>query len=319
MKLPTLDQLELASAEVYRHMSPSPQLQWPLLSERLGCDLWVKHENHNPTGAFKVRGGLVYIDRLITREPGIRGVVTATRGNHGQSIAFATARHGLHCVVVVPEGNNPDKNLAMQALGAELVVHGRDFEEAVARAQQLARERGLHRVPSFHPDLIQGVASYSLELLQHRPDLRRVYVPIGLGSGICGMVCARNALALDTEIVGVVSANADAYARSMVAGRAVSSDSADTLADGMAVRIPNEQALAIMRDNVARIVTVTDQEILAAMRDLFTDTHNVSEGAGAAALAALASEAQLNREQSVGVILSGGNVDRVLYATALAL
>ena len=194
MRLPDLATLERTAAQVYQHMQPSPQIQWPLLSKRCGADVWVKHENHNPTGAFKVRGGLVYLNNLHKRNPEIRCIVTATRGNHGQSIAFAAAQLGLECVVVVPRGNNPDKNLAMQALGAELIVHGRDFDEAVPYAQEIASARGAHRIPSFHEDLVCGVATYSLELLRARPGLQRVYVPIGMGSGICGMICARNAL-----------------------------------------------------------------------------------------------------------------------------
>jgi threonine dehydratase len=317
MNLPTLDELEQAARLVYGDMQPSPQLQWPLLSERCGCDVWVKHENHNPTGAFKVRGGLVYLDGLCRREPDTGGIVTATRGNHGQSVAFAAARHGLGTVIVVPRGNNPEKNLAMQALGAELVVHGADFDEAVPYAAELAAERGLHRMPSFHMDLVRGVASYSLELLQNQPDLDRVYVPIGLGSGICGMICARNALGLATEIVGVVSSAADCYARSLAAGECVSTESASTLADGMAVRVPSPDALAIMQGNVSRVVQVDDDEILAAMRYYFTDAHTMAEGAAAAPLAALLKEREFNAGHKVGLVLSGANVDRSLYAKAL--
>ena len=215
--LPGLPALEAAAGLVYRHLQASPQLCWPLLSERCECEVWVKHENHNPTGNFKVRGGLVYMQRLRERLPDCGGVVTATRGNHGQSVAFAAGVTGLKAVIVVPEGNNPDKNRAMQALGAELVVHGKDFDESRPHVAQVAEERGFHPLPAFHSDLVEGVASYSLELLRAQPDLERVFVPIGLGSGICGMVCARNALGLDTEIVGVVSEQADCYARSLAA------------------------------------------------------------------------------------------------------
>lgn len=317
MNLPSLAELDKAADLVYRSMSPSPQLHWPLLSARCGCEVWVKHENHNPTGAFKVRGGLVYMDRLRQRAPDLSELVTATRGNHGQSVAFAAGRLGLNCVVVVPEGNNPDKNLAMASLGAELVVHGRDFDDSAQHARSLAAERGLHQIPSFHMDLVAGVASYSLELLRSQPDLSRVYVPVGLGSGICGMICARNALGMSTEIVGVVSTAADAYARSFAAGHCVSTESADTLADGMAVRVPNPEALALMLDNVERIVAVTDEEVVAAMGHYFSDTHNVAEGAGAAPLAALLRESERNRGCRVGLVLSGGNVDRALYRRAL--
>jgi threonine dehydratase len=318
VKLSGLAELETAARIVYEHMQASPQLQWPLLNERCGCDLWVKHENHNPTGAFKVRGGLVYLQRLTQAEPSAQGLVTATRGNHGQSIAFAAAKSGLRSVVVVPQGNNPDKNRAMAALGAEVVVHGADFDAAVPRAQTLAEEAGLHRMPSFHKDLVEGVASYGLELLRAVPDLQRIYVPIGLGSGICGMVYARNALGLDTEIVGVVSTQADCYARSLAAGECISTPTADTLADGIAVRVPSPAALQIMLGNVARIVAVTDAQIIAAMAALFADTHNVAEPAGAAPLAALLQEKALNKGQKVAIVLSGGNVDSQLFSTALA-
>lgn len=318
MHFPSLSDLEKASTLIYQSLLPSPQLHWPLLSEDCGCEVWVKHENHLPTGAFKVRGGLVYIKRLRQREPKLAGLVTATRGNHGQSVAFAAGREGIRSLIVVPEGNNPEKNLAMQALGAELVVHGRDFDEASQHAAALAEKQGLHRIPSFHIDLVSGVASYALELLQSQPDLRRIYVPIGLGSGICGVICARNALGLATEIVGVVSDAADCYALSLAAGHCVSTQSANTLADGMAVRVPNPDALAMMLGNVARIVTVTDAEVLAAMSQYFTSTHNIAEGAGAAPLAALCKERDANTGDKVGLILSGGNADRALYQKVLA-
>jgi threonine dehydratase len=318
MQLPTLSELEDASKLVYQSLLPSPQLHWPLLGELCGCEVWVKHENHLPTGAFKVRGGLVYLNRLRHREPDLTGLVTATRGNHGQSVAFAGGREGFRSTIVVPEGNNPEKNRSMQALGAELVIHGRDFDEASQYAQQLSKDQGLHRIPSFHIDLISGVASYALELLQSQPDLRRLYVPIGLGSGICGVICARNALGLETEIVGVVSDAADCYALSLAAGRCVSTVSANTLADGMAVRVPNPEALELMLGNVSRIVRVTDQEVLTAMSQFFTATHNIAEGAGAAPLAALCKEREQNVGAKVGLILSGGNVDRALYKEVLA-
>lgn len=317
MALPGLAELESAARQVYRHMLPSPQINWPLLDARSGCEVWVKHENHNPTGAFKVRGGLVYVENLKQAEPDLEGIVSATRGNHGQSLAYACAIHGVRPVIVVPEGNSPDKNRAMQALGAELVIHGKDFDEAVPHAATLAEQQGLHRVPSFHMDLVRGVASYSLELLQAQPDLERVYVPIGLGSGICGMIAARNALGLDTEIVGVVSSNADAYALSLENRAIHNTDSAETLADGLAVRTPNPEAFAIMRDHIDRMVRVDDTEVLAAMACLFEDTHNVSEGAGAAALAALLHEKESNAGAKVGVVLSGGNVGSDLFRSAL--
>jgi threonine dehydratase len=318
MLLPSLNELDATAAQVYQYMLPSPQLEWPLLSQRCGCELWVKHENHNPTGAFKVRGGLVYMQNLRDREPDAEGVVTATRGNHGQSVAFAARKFGLKAVIVVPEGNNPDKNRAMEALGAELIVHGKDFDESVPHAAQLAAERGLHRMPSFHMDLVRGVGTYSLELLRAQPELDRVYVPIGLGSGICGMICARNALGLNTEIIGVVSTEADCYAKSMEAGECVQTGSADTMADGVAVRVPSPDALEIMLDNVARVVKVDDASIISAMGHLFSDTHNIAEGAGAAPLAAALQERDGNRGDRVGIVLSGGNIDSERYRSVLA-
>jgi threonine dehydratase len=318
MLLPTLADLDAAAEQVYEYMLPSAQINWPLLSQRCGCEVWVKHENHNPTGAFKVRGGITYLSSLLRREPGLRGVVTATRGNHGQSVAHAAGLHGIRAVVVVPEGNNPEKNAAMEALGAEVIIHGHDFDEAVPHAQQLAREQHLYPMPSFHMDLVCGVASYSLELLRAKPALERVYVPIGLGSGICGMICARNALGLKTEIVGVVSDAADCYARSLESGQVTVTQSANTLADGMAVRTPSDEALQIMLPNLARIVRVSDDQVLAAVGHYFRDTHNIAEGAGAAGLAALIHEREQNRGKAVGVILSGGNIDAALYRRALA-
>ncbi|AEF20767.1 MULTISPECIES: threonine dehydratase [Pseudomonas] len=296
----------------------TPQFAWPLLAERLGCEVWVKHENHTPTGAFKVRGGLVYVDQLMRREPGISGLISATRGNHGQSMALAARKAGLPIVIVVPEGNAREKNAAMAALGAEVIEHGRDFDAARARAAELAVQRGLHFVPSLHPDLIRGVATYALELFEAAPPLKRIYVPIGLGSGICGVIRTRDLLGLDTEVVGVVSAAADAYAQSFAAGRIICTDSADTIADGMACRMPQPEALEIIRAGAARIVRVDDDEIRRAMRIYHEDTHNLAEGAGAAALAALIQEREINRGERAAVVLSGANVDRAALAAILA-
>ncbi len=295
----------------------TPQFAWPLLAERLGCEVWVKHENHTPTGAFKVRGGLVYLDQLMRREPGISGLISATRGNHGQSMALAARKAGLPIVIVVPEGNAREKNAAMAALGAEVVEHGRDFDAARARAAELAVQRGLHFVPSLHPDLIRGVATYALELFEAAPPLKRIYVPIGLGSGICGVIRTRDLLGLDTEVIGVVSAAADGYAQSFAAGRIICTDSADTIADGMACRMPQPEALEIIRAGAARIVRVDDDEIRQAMRIYHEDTHNLAEGAGAAALAALIQEREINRGERAAVVLSGANVDRAALAAIL--
>ena len=316
--LPTLADLEAAAALVYQVMPPTPQYRWPLLEARCGCEVWVKHENHTPAGAFKVRGGIVYFDRLARATPRVAGVVTATRGNHGQSVGLAARRHGIPAVVVVPHGNSREKNAAMRALGVERIEEGHDFQAASDAAARIAAERGWHRMPSFHPLLVAGVGTYALELLRAAPALDVVYVPIGLGSGLCGLLAAREALGLATEIVGVVSAGAPAYALSLAAGEAVSHDVTTTLADGMACRTPNADALALMRGRVARVVEVTDDEVAAAMRALFTDTHNVAEGGGAAGLAALWKERERMRGRRAAVVLSGGNVDAEVYAGVLA-
>ncbi len=314
---PTRPQLEAAAELVYRTMTPTAQIRWPLLGMRCGCEVWVKHENHTPTGAFKIRGGLVYMDDLVRRRPDVPGVIAATRGNHGQSVAFAARDHGVAAVIVAPQGNSPAKNKAMRAYGAELIEHGDDFNAALDYAMALADERGLHMMGSYHDILVRGVASYSLELLSAAPELDVFYVPIGLGSGICGAIAARDALNLKTRIVGVVSENAAAYALSFEAQKPVSTNSADTFADGVAVRVPNPDALDVILKGVERVVAVSDHEILAAMGHYFDDTHNIAEGAGAAPLAALLQEREAMRGKSVGLVLSGGNLDRDLYMRAL--
>jgi threonine dehydratase len=303
---------------VHRVVPPTPQYCWPLLSRRLGAELWVKHENHTPIGAFKLRGGIVYLDGLKRREPNIRGVLTATRGNHGQSIAYAATRLGLAATVVVPHGNSVEKNRAMASFGARLVEEGHDFQAAYEYAQGLAERQGLHLVRAYDRSLVRGVASYGLELFRTVPDLDTVYVPIGQGSGISGVIAAREALGLGAEIVGVVAANAPAYALSIAAGRPVATNSADTIADGLAVRVPDAAALEFIRRWAARIVTVSEDEIRRAMRILFTDTHNAAEGAGAAALAAALQERGRLAGKRVAVIQSGGNIDRALFAQVMA-
>ncbi|HEY2067384.1 MAG TPA: threonine dehydratase [Gemmatimonadaceae bacterium] len=317
LDLPTLADLEAAAALVYEVMPPTPQRRWPLLDARCGCDVWVKHENHATSGAFKVRGGIVYFDALAHATPRVAGVVSATRGNHGQSVGLAARRHGIPAAIVVPHGNSREKNAAMRALGVELIEAGRDFQESSEIAQRIADERGWHRIPSFHRLLVAGVGTYGLELLRAVPTLDVVYVPIGLGSGLSGVLAAREALGHPGEVVGVVSAGAPAYARSLARGEAVSCDVTTTLADGMACRTPNADALAMMQGRVDRIIEVTDEEIAAAMRALFTDTHNVAEGAGAAALAALLQDGQSMQGRSAGVVLSGGNVDAEVYREVL--
>ena len=314
----SLQDVENAAAVVHAAMPPTPQYAWPLLMKRTGSEVWVKHENHTPTGAFKVRGGLVYMDRLKRTQPAVAGVISATRGNHGQSIALAAARAGIAVTIVVPLGNSVEKNAAMRAFGAVLVEAGHDFDAAREVAMRLAAERGLSMVPSFHRDLVCGVATYALELFRSAPALDTVYVPIGLGSGICGTIAVRDALGLSTRVVGVVSTEAPAYALSFAAGKVVPTNSADTMADGMAVRGPDAEALDIILKGAERIVQVSDVEIGAAMRAYYEDTHQLTEGAGAAALAALLQERDRFTDRKVGLILSGGNIDRPVYLRTLA-
>jgi threonine dehydratase len=313
----TLEELDQAAAVVYEAMPATPQRRWPLLDARAGASVWVKHENHTPIGAFKIRGGLVYVDALAAGPVPVRGLVAATRGNHGQSIAFAARRRGIPAALVVPHGNSPGKNRAMQALGAELIVEGDDFQAALEAAGRIADARGWHLVPSFDPLLVRGVATYALELLRAVPALETLYVPIGLGSGICGALAARDALGLRTEIVGVVAASAPAYARSLALGHLVSHDAATRIADGMACRTPVAAALEWIRAGVSRVVEVGDDQIEAAMRALFDDTHNLAEGAGAAAVAAVLAEGPLVKGRSVGVVLTGGNLDRAAAVRVL--
>jgi threonine dehydratase len=308
-----LGQLERAQEVVGHAMPPTPAHTWPLLSQRLGATVVVKHENHTPTGAFKVRGGLVYVDRLKRERPTTAGLISATRGNHGQSLAFAASRYGLPVTIYVPRGNSIEKNRAMQAFGADLVEHGDDFQAAREEADRRAQASGLEMVPSFHPDLVLGVATYALELLRKAPDLDLLYVPIGQGSGICGCILARDLLGLKTEIIGVQSTLAPSYALSFAAGTIVTTETSNTLADGMATRIPDADAFAIIRKGASRIVQVTDDEIAAAIRVYWTDTHNLAEGAGAAPLAAAMQDRRNIRGKRVGLILSGGNIDFNLF------
>jgi threonine dehydratase len=308
-----LKQLERVHEIVGAAVPPTPAHAWPLLSERLGATAFVKHENHTPTGAFKVRGGLVYVDRLKRERPDTAGLISATTGNHGQSIAFAASRSGVPVTIYVPHGNSSEKNRAMQAFGAKLVEHGQDFQTAREEAGRHARLNGLEFVPSFHPDLVMGVATYALELLRKVPDLDLLYVPIGQGSGICGCILARDLLGLKTEIVGVQSTEAPSYALSFAAGTVVMTNSSNTLADGMATRSPDADAVAIICKGASRMVQVTDDEIRVAMRALWTDTHNLAEGAGAAALAAALQDKPKIRGKRVGLVLTGGNIDLDLF------
>jgi threonine dehydratase len=314
--LPTLDDIEAAARTVYAAMPATPQYCWPLLGECLGTEIWIKHENHTPVGAFKLRGGLVYFAHLVG-DSAIRGVVSATRGNHGQSVGLAARRHGLAARIVVPYGNSSEKNAAMRALGVELVEHGEDFQAAREYASRLASELGWHLLPSFHPLLVAGVATYALELLRAVGDLATVYVPIGLGSGICGMVAARDALGLQTEVVGVVSAHARAYALSFADRQAREAPVTTRLADGMACRTPQPEALEVIWRGVDRIVEVSDAEVAEAIRLIFSCTHNAAEGAGAAAVAAALQEKSRLAGRRIAAVLSGGNIDRTLFAEVL--
>ena len=314
----SLERLDQAARFLRPLLPATPQIAWPLLGQRFGAEIWVKHENHLPTGAFKVRGGLVYAERLRRTAPGIAGVITATRGNHGQSVAYGAGRVGLRAVVVVPHGNSREKNAAMRALGAELVEVGHDFQAAREYAEREAGAQGLHLIPSWDPALVQGVASFGLELFRAVPDLDTVYVPIGMGTGITGAIAARDALGIRTRVVGVVAEGAPAYALSFERRAPVETERADTFADGIATRTPHPDALAMILAGAERIVRVSDAAIREAMRCYFSDTHQVAEGAGAAALAAVAGERERVRGKRIAVVLTGGNVDREVYAEVLA-
>ena len=317
-QLPTLDEMESAARLVYAHMPATPQYRWPLLEQAAGTEVWVKHENHTPVGAFKIRGGIVYLDELRRREPGCAGVVGATRGNHGQSMGFAARLAGVKAVVVVPHGNSREKNAAMRALGVELIEAGEDFKASCDFADGLAVERGLHRLPAFDVLLVRGVGTYAMEFLRGAAELDTVYVPVGMGTGICGMMAARDALGLKTKVVGVVSTGAPAYKLSFEAKRVVEHPVTTVLADGMACRSPHGDAVQAMAAGCERVVAVTDEEVAAAMRMLFSCTHNVAEGAGAASLAALLQDRDAMRGKRVGVVLCGGNVDADVFARVLA-
>jgi len=314
----SLEELDQAADFIHDFMPPTPQYNWPLLSQRAGADVWVKHENHTPIGAFKVRGGINYMHRLKDEQPCVSGVISATRGNHGQSIGFAANAVGMAAKILVPHGNNPEKNDAMRALGVDLIEHGNDFQAAAEHAATLAVSEGYHMIRSFHPWLVQGVASYGLELFRAVTELDAVFVAVGMGSGICSLITARNALGLKTRIYGVVAKNAPAYALSFREGQVINTETAETIADGVACRSPDEAALGIILDGAADIITVSDDDILDAMGHYLTDTHNMPEGAGAAPLAALLQRRDDFKGQRVGLIMSGGNADRDLIFRVLA-
>jgi threonine dehydratase len=312
-----LQELERAAELVHRVVPATPQYAWPKLGRRAGCTAWVKHENHTPTGAFKVRGGLVYLDRLCRVDPKIRGVISATRGNHGQSIAFAAARAGVPATILVPRANSADQNSAIAAFGARVIEFGGDFDEAKHEAFRVADAQGLHFVPSFHADLVLGVASYALELFRSVRELDAVYVGVGMGSGIAGLIVVRDLLGLKTDIIGVSAANAPATALSFAAGRVITTPSAKTFADGLATREPHANAIAAICHGAARVVTVSEEAIAEAVRIYFDDTHQVAEGAGAAALAALLQERERMANKNVALVLSGGNIERARFERIL--
>lgn len=314
----TLSELREAARSVHAIMQPTPQYAWPRLAEATGSRVWVKHENHTPTGAFKVRGGIIYMETVRSNGQPIKGVITATRGNHGQSVAFSAARNGIPATIYVPRGNAADQNSAMRAFGANVIEHGRDFDEAREECARLAAENGLHFIPSFHRDLVKGVSTYALELFEAVPSLDAVYVPIGMGSGIVGLITARDLLGLKTEIIGVVARNAPAMALSFQAGHPVPTATARTFADGVATRQPNKEAVAIIHRGAARIVQVSEDEIAAGVRTYFQTTHQVVEGAGATPLAALLQEREQMRGKSVALVMTGSNIDAGVYERILS-
>jgi threonine dehydratase len=313
-----LEELRQAADAVHAVVAPTPLYAWPKLCNRLGCRVLVKHENHTPTGAFKVRGGLIYAQRLRQSQPKVTGLISATRGNHGQSIAFAAARSALQATIYVPHGNSPDQNSSIAGFGAKVVEFGRDFEEARQEAHRVANLEGLHFVPSYHRDLVLGVSSYALEIFQTARDLDAVYVSVGMGSGICGLIAMRDAMGLKTEIIGVCAAGAPATALSFAAGNVVVTAAANTFADGVATRNPDPQAIAAICRGAARIVKIEDDAIAEAVRIYYDDTHQVAEGAGAAPLGALIQECERMANKSVALVLSGGNIERARFSRVLA-
>lgn len=316
--LPTIDEVRVAAESVYRLMPATPQYRWPLLCERLGTDVWVKHENQTPISAFKARTAVVYTEQLLKRAPGTRRLITATRGNHGQSVALAAQRKKLECVIVVPHGNSVEKNAAMRAHGARLIEHGEDYQSALERAKEMAADSAYHLVPPYHRDILLGVATYWLELFTAVPNLDLAYVPIGMGSGVCSAAAVRNGLGLNTKLIGVVSDQAPTYALSIEQRRIVEAPALTVLADGLACRKGDDEALQVMLENVDHVVRVSDTEIASAMCAMFIDTHNVVEGAGAAGLAAAMKEAGELKDKRVALIATGGNVDHDVFARVLS-
>jgi len=315
--LPTIPEIQAAGELIYRFMRPTPQYAWPLLCERLNTEVWLKHENQTPIGAFKARSVMAYVDALMKREPATRGLITATRGNHGQSVALAARQFGIPATILVPLGNSREKNAAMRAQGGALIEYGADYQAARERAEELAAEQNLHMVQPFHYDIVRGVATYWLEFFQAVPKVEVAYVPIGMGSGICGAAAVRNGLDLKTRLVGVVSAHAPCFAQSFAQRKPVEAPVSTQIADGLACRKAEQEPLTHLLENVERIVTVTDDEVEAAMRHIFTDTHNVVEGAGAAGLAAAIKERDQLQGKRVALVATGANVDRDVFARVL--
>jgi threonine dehydratase len=316
--LPDRAAIESAAQFLATLVPPTPQYVWPQVAAAFGAEVWLKHENHTPIGAFKARSAAMYFHKLMQREPQCKGVITATRGNHGQAVGLAARRFKLPATVYVPHGNSVEKNNAMRALGVKLVEHGQDFQESREEASRVGARDGLHMVPAFHPDIVLGVTSYWAELFRAAPELDVVYVPIGQGSGVCAAAAARNAYSPRTKIVGVVSAHAQAFSKSFAAKHIVESPVETRLGDGMACRKPDPEALALILAHVSRVVEVTDAELAGAMRTIFAMTHNVAEGAGAAAFAAAWRERESLAGQRVGITVSGGNVDTDVFAEVLA-
>ncbi|MGO1121124.1 threonine dehydratase [Rhodovibrionaceae bacterium A322] len=317
MTLLSLSDVEEAADFVHQRIAPTPFYAWPLVSQRAGTEVWVKHENHTPTGAFKVRGGLTYMRELLKKQADVKGVISATRGNHGQSIGYAAASLGIPATIFVPRGNSVEKNAAMRAFGVELIEAGDDFEESRLSALSLAEEKGLHAIPSFHEDLARGVSSYAYEMHKAQPDLDAIFVPIGQGSGLCSNILVRDLLGKKTQVIGVVSEEAQSYKLSFEAKRSIPTNTANTIADGMACRVPDPLALEMILAGAERVVSVSEDEIKSAMRALYQDCHNLAEGAGAAAYAALLQEKDRWQGKKVAVVLSGGNVDLPLFHQVL--
>src|SRR3954462_1545931 len=317
-QLPTLQEVGEAQKLVHHLMLPTSKISCPLLNQKLEAQVWIKHENHTPIGAFKARSAVFYAAQLFRNGNQIKGMITATRGNHGQSVGLAGQRFNVPDTMGVPHGNSVEKNTAMRSQGARLIEFGQDFQESREHAQKLSEEQGLHFVPPFHRDIVTGVATYWMECLTPVPDLDAVYVPIGMGSGICGACAVRNGLNLKTRIIGVAAEGAPAYALSYEAGRTIEAPVTTLIADGMACRTPDDDAFEIIQKNIDRMVRVSEDELRHALRVYFSDTHNVIEGAGAASLAAALKEKSSVAGRRIALIATGGNVDRDVFTKVLA-